>query len=73
MTTKTMTGGAAFLLLFALAACDSGPYDPSAHRRADAPTGSLLSGTDTGVDQNGNIGGNPSISTNAGSGAGAGK
>ncbi len=73
MTIKMKTGGGTFLLLFALAACDTVPYNPSAYHQTDATTGSLLSGTDTGVSQNGNIGDNPSISTNAGSGASAGK
>ncbi len=61
MPIRTMSG--AFLLLFALAACDAGPYDPSAHRQADASTGSLLSGTDTGANGNGSLN-DPSIRSN---------
>lgn len=38
-----------------LCACDTGPYDPSAHRHADASTGSMLSGADTGTEQNGSL------------------
>ena len=71
MTIKMMTGGT-FLLLFALAACDTGPYDPAAHHQADASTGSLLSGTDTGVNANGSVA-DPSISNNFGGGAAGGK
>ena len=51
--------------LFGLAACDS-TYTPSAHRHDDASTGSLLSGTDTGVNPNGSMN-DPSIKSNFGS------
>ena len=56
--------------LLALAACDN-TYTPSAHHRADASTGSLLSGTDTGADTNAS-GGDPSISSNRGVPSGGG-
>ena len=36
-----------------LAGCDAGPYTPNAHRSSDASTGSMLSGTDTGANDNG--------------------
>ncbi len=45
-----------------VAACGTGSYDPSAHHRADAPTGSMLSGTDTG--SIGDDGHDPSIRSN---------
>lgn len=51
------------------AACDAGPYDPSAHHHSeDASTGSLLPGTDTGVNPNGGVG-DPSIRSSIGAGA----
>jgi len=36
-----------------LSGCDAGPYTPGAHRSADVSTGSMLSGTDTGANDNG--------------------
>ena len=51
------------VLLFGLAACDTGPYTPSAHRNAEASTGSMLSGTDTGANGSGNLN-DPSIRSN---------
>ncbi len=56
--------------MLALAACDN-TYTPSAHHQADASTGSLLSGTDTGANLNGS-GGDPSISSNRGASSGGG-
>ncbi len=50
-------------LLFGLSACDTGSYTPSAHHDAEASTGSLLSGTDTGANGNGNFN-DPSIRSN---------
>lgn len=48
----------------ALSGCDSGTYTPSRHAGADIPTGSLLSGGDTGISDNGSIANNPSIRSN---------
>ena len=56
---------AAGVMLASLAACDTGPYTPSAHRDAEASTGSMLSGTDTGVNANGSMN-DPSIRSNFG-------
>ena len=50
------------ILPLAVAGCQTGPYDPSAHHHADAPTGSMLSGT--GNDNVSNDGHDPSISSN---------
>ena len=44
------------MLSLAISACDSGLYDHIAHRDDGSPTGSLLSGTDTGVNPNSSIG-----------------
>lgn len=49
--------GLLLMLPLAMAGCDAGPYDPAAHRHVDASTGSMLSGTDTGADTSGNVGG----------------
>ena len=61
---------ASVVFLLALAACDN-TYTPSAHHQADASTGSLLSGTDTGVNAHGGVG-DPSITNNAGGPGGGG-
>ena len=50
------------ILPLAVAGCQTGPYDRSAHDHADAPTGSMLSGSNT--DTVGNDGHDPSISSN---------
>ncbi len=50
------------ILPLAVAGCQTGPYDPSTHHRADAPTGSMLSGADT--DNISSDGHDPSISSN---------
>ena len=61
---------AGIVCMLMLAACDN-TYTPSAHHQADASTGSLLSGTDTGVNPNGS-GSDPSISSNRGAPGGGG-
>ncbi len=62
---RTSTAGAAIAVcLLALAGCDN-TYTPSAHHQAEASTGSLLSGTDTGANGNGGTN-DPSIRGNAG-------
>jgi len=54
----------AFLMLpLAISGCDRGPYDPSAHRHADASTGTRLSGNDSGADLDANMN-NPSMRSN---------
>ncbi len=63
MFTKIAVAAASVVMLTGLAACDAGPYTPSAHRDAEASTGSMLSGTDTGVNANGNMN-DPSIRSN---------
>ena len=57
----------ALLLPLAIAGCDSGPYDPSAHRHTDSSTGSLLSGADTGANLNDRMA-DPSFAGHAGDG-----
>ena len=52
--------------LLGVAACDN-TYTPSAHHHDDASTGSLLSGTDTGVNPNTGLN-DPSVKSNFGSG-----
>lgn len=70
MMNGTIAGTASLVCLLALAACDNS-YTPSAHHQADASTGSLLSGTDTGVNANGGVN-DPSITNNAGGAAAGG-
>jgi hypothetical protein len=53
--------------LAGLAGCDTS-YTPGAHHQDAASTGSMLSGTDTGVNADGNTN-NPSITSNLGNGA----
>ena len=61
-------------LLLALAGCDTGPYDPAAHRQAETSTGSRLSGVDTGVDSGDEAAGShdPAIRVNTPGAAGYG-
>ena len=56
------------LMSLALSACDTGPYNPSARHQADSSTGSMLSGADTGVNNNGSLS-DTSIGSNKGFGA----
>ncbi len=63
MKRSMMTARCVLLILpLAVAGCQTGPFDPSAHHHADAPTGSMLSGTDN--DNIGTDGHDPSISSN---------
>ena len=62
---KLLTAVAGVLLL---ASCNAAVPGEMAHRRAAAPTGSLLSGADTGADENGSIA-DPSIRSNLEAGA----
>lgn len=52
------------VLPLALSGCDTGTYTPSAHRSADASTGSMLSGVDTGMDPGTGLS-NPSVRSNS--------
>ncbi len=54
---KLWLPGVLLMLPLAVAGCDAGPYDPAAHWHVDSSTGSMLSGTDTGADTNGSVGG----------------
>ena len=63
MSIKPAVAAAGIALLSSLAACDTGPYTPSAHHQAEASTGSMLSGTDTGANGNGNLN-DPSVRSN---------
>lgn len=63
MTNKVVAVMAGLVCLFGVAACDD-TYTPSMHHQEAASTGSMLSGTDTGV--NGNGMGDASIKSNAG-------
>lgn len=56
--------------LLNIAGCDN-TYTPGAHHQDSASTGSMLSGTDTGVDANASTN-NPSITSNLGNGSGSG-
>lgn len=65
MIRMILAGALGIGCLAGLAACDS-TYTPSAHHHDDASTGSLLSGTDTGVNPNGSMN-DPSLRSNFGS------
>ena len=56
------------LVAISVSACDAGPYDRTARHDDGASTGSLLSGTDTGVNANGAIS-NTGIGSNKGFGS----
>ena len=66
MMNKIIAGAVSIACLLGLAACDA-TYTPSAHHQDDASTGSLLSGTDTGVNPNSGMS-DPSVRSNSGSG-----
>ena len=53
---------ASAISLLILSSCDN-TYTPSAHRSADASTGSMLSGVDTGMDPGTDLN-NPSLRNN---------
>lgn len=61
---KVIAGVAAVACMLAVAACDN-TYTPSMHHQEAASTGSMLSGTETGVGP-GNGTNSPSINSNAG-------
>ena len=69
MIRTPITGAAIVVCMLALAGCDN-TYTPSTHHQANASTGSLLSGTDTGANANG--ANDPSITSNAGGAAAGG-
>jgi hypothetical protein len=58
---KTTTAGLILVSLFAVSACDTGPYNPSLHHHEDASLGSMLPGTDTSSDGSGNLVNNPAM------------
>ncbi len=66
MTNKVIAGVLGIACLLGVAGCDN-TYTPSAHHQDDASTGSLLSGTDTGVNPNTGLN-DPSVKSNFGSG-----
>lgn len=67
---KAIMIAACFGCVLGLSACDN-TYTPGIHHQEAASTGSMLSGTDTGVDANGNTN-NPSITSNLGTSRGGG-
>lgn len=70
MMNKVVAGLAGVACLLGVVACDN-TYTPSAHHQDSASTGSMLSGTDTGVNANGNSN-DPSITSNLGGAGGGG-
>ncbi len=60
---KLLLSSAFLMLPLAISGCDRGPYDPSAHHHADASTGTMLSGHESGADVNANMN-NPSTRSN---------
>jgi hypothetical protein len=66
MMNKVVAGAVGIACLLGVAACDN-TYTPSAHHQDNASTGSLLSGTDTGVNPNTGMN-DPSVKSNFGSG-----
>ncbi len=64
---KVIVIAAGCACLLGIAGCDN-TYTPGMHHQDTASTGSMLSGTDTGVNANGNTN-NPSITSNLGNGS----
>lgn len=62
--TRLLLSSVFLMLPLALSGCDRGPYDPSAHRQAEASTGTMLSGTDSGANLDANMNNNPSMRSN---------
>ena len=60
---KLILSSSILVLPLVLAGCDRGPYDPSAHRHADASTGTMLSGNDSSPNLDSNMNG-PSARSN---------
>ncbi|NPD65382.1 hypothetical protein HN018_17190 [Lichenicola cladoniae] len=64
MMKSIIAGTIGIVCLLGITACDN-TYTPSMHHQDAASTGSMLSGTDTGVNANGNTN-DPSITSNLG-------
>ena len=60
---KSLLSSAILVLPLVVSGCDRGPYDPSAHRHADASTGTMLSGNDPGANLDSDMN-NPSTRSN---------